>query len=55
MKDLLKKFVEKKKVFEENRYTVVSIWECKWKEHKKSIELCDKEVVDGTKSLLSHV
>jgi G:T-mismatch repair DNA endonuclease (very short patch repair protein) len=35
LKELLQEFVDRKKLFEENGYTVVSIWECQWKKYKK--------------------
>jgi len=33
MKELYQEFIDRKKEFEENGYTVVYIWECKWKKH----------------------
>jgi len=34
MKELYQEFIDRKKVFEDNGYNVISIWECKWEENK---------------------
>jgi len=47
MKELNEEFEERKKVFEENGYNVVYIWECDWNTMKKELKIPINEIIEN--------